>query len=129
MADQDDVRRIALSLPETHEAEGHFGFSVSRGSGRKQIVWAWNERVDPEGPRVRRDDVIVVRVAGPADKAALLAAEPEKFFTEPHYDGYPAVLVRLDAVSVDELEELITEAWLAQASRAMARSFEAARNR
>jgi len=122
------VRRIALSLPATHEAEDHFGFSVARGSGRKQIVWAWNERVDPTGPRVPRHDVIVVRVAGAGDKDALLAADPEKFFTEPHYDGYPAVLVRLDAVSVDELEELITEAWLARASRAMVRSFESGRS-
>ncbi len=129
MATHDDVRRIALSLPETHEADGHFGFSVARGSARKGIVWAWNERVEPKGPRVPRHDVIVVRVDGPADKAALLAADGEKFFTEPHYDGYPAVLVRLGAVSVDELEELITEAWLTRASRAMVRSFEAERDR
>lgn len=90
-------------------------------------MWVWNERVEPMKPRVPREDLIAVRVAGAADKEALLAADPEEFFTEPHYDGFPAVLVRLDAVSLDELEELITEAWLAQAPRDLVTEFEAAR--
>jgi hypothetical protein len=59
--------------------------------------------------------VIAARVANLGQKSALLSAEPKKFFTEPHYDGFPAVLVRLDAVSVADLKVLIAEAWRCQA--------------
>lgn len=121
MASQDDVRRIALSLPQTVEATGHFGFSVlNRGKG-KGIVWAWNERVDPKKPRVPRPDVVAIRVANQAEKQMLLASDQVKFFTEPHYNGFPAVLVRLDAIDVDELEELILDAWRIQAPRGLDR--------
>jgi len=53
---------------------------------------------------------------GLADKEALLAAEPDKYFTEPHYDGYKAVMARIDAFSRSELEELIIDAWRLAAS-------------
>ena len=56
-----------------------------------------------------------VRKAGLAEKDMLLASDPAKFFTEPHYNGFPAVLVRLPAVETDELRELITDAWRCQA--------------
>ena len=123
MADQDDVRRIALSLPETAEAEDHFGFRVRNRAGRngtKQFAWAWNERVTPGQPRVPRPDVLAVRVAGQAEKEMLLAADAGKFFTEPHYNGFPAVLVRLPSIDAGELAELITDAWRCQAPRALA---------
>jgi hypothetical protein len=88
MASRDDVRRIALSLPETVEGEDHFAFSVlNRGK-------------------------------------PLLAAGEEKFFTEPHYNGFPAVLVRLAAIETDELEELITDAWCCLAPRALVDDFD-----
>jgi hypothetical protein len=58
-----------------------------------------------------------VRVANLGHKEALLSADPAKFFTEPHYNGFPAVLVRLDAVSVADLEVLITDAWRCQARK------------
>ena len=125
VADQDDVRRIALSLPETVEAEDHFGFRVRNKAGRsgtKQFAWAWNERVTPGQPRVPRPDVLAVRVAGQAEKEMLLAADAGKFFTEPHYNGFPAVLVRLAAVGEEELRELITDAWRCQAPRDLVRS-------
>jgi hypothetical protein len=61
--------------------------------------------------------VLAVRVADGNEKAALLAADPDKFFTEPHYNGYPAVLVRLRAVSAAELRALLVEAWRCQAPR------------
>jgi hypothetical protein len=64
--------------------------------------------------------VLAVRVASLAEKEELLAADPEKFFTEPHYNGFPAVLVRLPAIDADELAELITDAWRCQAPRALA---------
>jgi len=124
MADQGDVRRIALALPDTSEAEDHFGFSVHNKGKQKGFVWAWNERVEPKKPRVPRADVVAVRVANDFEKEALLASGEEKFFTEPHYNGFPAVLVRLPLIPLDELEELITDAWRCQAPRALVDALE-----
>jgi hypothetical protein len=123
MADQEDVRRIALSLPET--LESGLGFRVrnaSAKSGSKQFAWVWHERVRPGRPRVPRPDVLAVRVADQADKEILLSSDRAKFFTEPHYDGFPAVLVRLSAVEEDELRELITDAWRSQAPPSLVRA-------
>ncbi len=114
MADQEDVRGIALALPETSEADDRFAFSVRAGAKEKGFVWAWNERVEPKKPRIPRADVVAVRVVDLADKDALIASDEEKFFTEPHYNGFPAILVRLPAVSLEELEELIEDAWRCQ---------------
>src|SRR5713226_4224473 len=111
MADQGDVRRIALALPDTREAEDHFSFSVRNKGKQKGFVWAWNERVEPKKPRVPRTDVVAVRVEDQFEKQALLASDEVKFFTEPHYNGFPAVLVRLPLIEIDELEELIVDAW------------------
>jgi hypothetical protein len=69
------------------------------------------ERVTPKKARVPQPKVIAVRVASLEDKDFLLALDPAKFFTEPHYNGFPAVLVRLPAVTVRELRPIITEAW------------------
>lgn len=124
MADQDDVRRIALSLPGTCEADDHFGFSVLSKGKQKGFVWAWNERLEPKKPRVPNPDVVAVRVASRFDKEALLSADQEKFFTEPHYNGFPAVLVRLSAIDPGELEELIIDAWRCQAPRDLASSWQ-----
>jgi hypothetical protein len=124
VADQADVRRIAMALPETVEAEDGFAFSVLNKGRLKGIVWAWMERVEPRKPRVPRSDVVAVRVASQADKQLLLDANPEAFFTEPHYNGFPAVLVRLEAIGPDELKELITDAWRCQAPRALVKESE-----
>ncbi len=110
MARQADVRRIALALPGARETAGRFAFHVDNKGKAKDFVWAWNERVDPKKPRVPRADVCAVRVRDQADKAALLAADAEKFFTEPHYDGFPAVLVRLANVTSAELRKLLADA-------------------
>ena len=115
MATQADVRRIALSLPETEEAEGRFAFSVRAKGKLKGFAWVWMERVTPKKPRVANPAVLAVRVANLAHKDLLISAEPKKFFTEPHYDGFPAVLVRLAEVSVADLRELLEEAWRCQA--------------
>jgi hypothetical protein len=115
MADQDDVRRIALALPDTSEGADHFGFSVRHGSKEKGFVWTWHERVEPKKPRVPRPEVLAVRVPNLGAKEILVASDNEKFFTEAHYNGFPAVLVRLPAIDVDELQELITDAWRCQA--------------
>jgi len=124
VADQDDVRRIALALPETGEAADHFAFSVRNKNTQKRFVWAWNERIGPKKPRVARADVVAVRVADQSDKEALLASGRRAFFTEPHYDGFPAILVRLPLIDVAELEALIVDAWRCQAPRALRASLE-----
>ncbi len=83
MADQDDVRRLALALPGTSEAEDRFSFSVRNKDKQKGFVWAWNERIEPKKPRVPRSDVAALRVADRFEKEALLASDEEAFFTEP----------------------------------------------
>src|SRR5258708_3983219 len=115
MATRADVRRIALSLPAAEEASDHFAFSVPRNGKLKGFVWVWMERVTPKKSRVPNPGVIAVRVANVGQRDLLISAEPAKFFTEPHYNGFPAVLVRLDAVSVADLKLLIAEAWRCQA--------------
>jgi hypothetical protein len=121
MATRADVRRIAMSLPAVEEARVGFAFSVPDKKGKlKGFVWVWMERVVPKKPRVPNPGVIAVRVANVGQKNALLSADPKKFFTEPHYDGFPAVLVRLEAVSVADLKVLIAEAWRCQAPAELA---------
>jgi hypothetical protein len=78
-------------------------------------VWVWQERLEPKKPRKQNPGVLAVRVANLSQKDLMIAADPVKFFTEPHYNGFPAVLVRLDAVTVADLRMLITEAWRCQA--------------
>lgn len=119
MADQQTVRRIALALPGACEEKGHFAFSVENKGKQKGFVWVWLERVHPKKARVPRADVIAVRVRDQAEKAALLAGDPDTFFTEPHYDGFPAVLVRLPAITEARLRKLIGDAWRCQAPRAL----------
>src|SRR5215475_15296727 len=111
MATQRDVRRIALALPGAEETPGHFAFSVRNKGKLKGFAWVWMERVVPKKPRVANPAVLAVRVPNLGQKDALLAAEPRKFFTEPHYNGFPAILVRLSEVKVGELRMLLEEAW------------------
>jgi hypothetical protein len=121
MATQDDVRRIALSLPETTEEPGGFRFLVAG----KQFAWVWLERAEPKAPRVPNPEVLAVRVADKLEKESLLAVDSEKFFSEPHYDGYPAVLVRLRAVDPSELEDLLTDAWRTRAPKRLVAQYDA----
>ena len=115
MATRADVRRIALSFPETEEAVDHFAFSVRSKGKSKGFAWVWMERVMPRKSRVANPGVIAVRVANNAQKDVIIASDSKKFFTEPHYEGFPAVLVRLKAVTVADLKVLIAEAWRCQA--------------
>lgn len=123
MATRDDVRRIALALPETGEEEDRFAFYVMNRGKRKAMAWVWMERLDPKQPRVPQPAVIAVRVPNQLEKDALLSMDARKFFTEPHYNGFPAVLVRLAEIEADELEDLITEAWRTQAPKALVKQF------
>src|SRR4051812_40507677 len=111
MSTQADVRRIALALPGVEESTDHFAFSVPGKPKPKGIAWVWNERVVPKQPKVPNPAVLAVRVANLAEKDLIIANEPAKYFTEPHYNGFPAVLVRLEAVTVADLRPLLEEAW------------------
>jgi len=111
MATRADVRRIAMSLPNVQEGKDHFAFSVPNKGKLKGFVWVWMERVVQKKPRVANPGVIAVRVANVGQRNAMLSADPVKFFTEPHYAGFPAVLVRLDAVTVADLKVLLAEGW------------------
>jgi len=107
MADADDVRRIALALPDVAEIDSDgFDFRVAD----KGFVWSYPER-RPGKPRVIRTDIAVLFVGDEAEKQALLLGEPDLFFAPPGYDGYPLVMLRLAAVDVARLTELLTDAW------------------
>jgi hypothetical protein len=107
MADENDVRRIALGLAEVTEIESD-GFDFrARGKG---FVWSYPERL-PGQKRVIRTDIAALYVGDEAEKQALVLGEPDVFFTTPGYDGWPVVMLRLDQVDVERLEELVTDAW------------------
>ena len=124
MATWDDVRRLALAMPETGEEprHGHASWRVRD----KPFVWerplrpadvrALGERA-PEGP------ILGARVEHLVAKEALLADDPDVFFTTPHFDGYPAVLARLDRISIEDLEEVVVEAWLSRAPKRLAQAY------
>lgn len=124
MATWDDVRELALALPETEEATS-FG-NASWGVKGKGFVW---ER--PLGKKDRRDlgdaapdgPILGASVPDLGAKEALLADDPGVFFTTPHFDGYPAILVRLDRIDVPDLEELVVEAWLCRAPKRLTGRF------
>ena len=115
MATRADVRRIALALPATEEARDRFAFSVRRKGKLKGFAWVWMKRIDPKKPRVPEASVIALRVPSVADRDRMIADRPDRFFTEPHYNGFPAVLLRLAAVSAAQLEPLVEQAWKCQA--------------
>jgi hypothetical protein len=115
MASRADVRRIALSFPATEQEGDRFAFAVRNKGKLKGFAWVWMERVTPKKPRVPNPSVIAVRVPNLAHKDLMISVDSAKFFTEPHYEGFPAVLVRLDAVTVADLEVLLEDAWRCQA--------------
>lgn len=115
MATQADVRRIALSFAGAEESKDDFAFSVWNKGKLKGFAWVWKERVFPKKPRVPNHAVMAIRTANVAQRDALLSADARKFFTEPHYNGFPAVLVRLEAVTVADLKVLLADAWASMA--------------
>ncbi len=130
MASWDDVRRIAIALPETTETSSHGG-TVAWRVKNKLFVWERPlRRADLEalGDAAPKGPIIGVRVPDVGVKEALLAELPDVYFTTPHFDGYPAILVRLDRVPVDELDEVVTEAWLTQAPKRLANAYLAERD-
>jgi hypothetical protein len=116
VATDDDVRRIALALPNVEEipSEG-FDFRV----GNKGFVWSYPERI-PGRRREIRTDIAVLYVGDEAEKQALLLGEPDLFFTNAGYDGWPLVMLRLERVDPARLEELILDAWRMRAPTELA---------
>lgn len=125
MATWDDVRRVALALPETIEQLSRDGVPAWRV---KDKLFAWERplrRADlealgdaaPEGP------ILATRVADLGVKEALLAEEPDVYFTTPHFNGYSAILVRLDRATAAEVKELLVDAWLARAPKRLAKEY------
>jgi hypothetical protein len=124
MAGWDDVRRIALGLPETGEGTswGNLAWKVKD----KTFVWERPLRrsdLEALGDAAPDGQILGARVEHEVAKQAVLADESGVFFTIPHFDGYPAVLVKLDEIAVPELEEVITEAWLCRAPPKLARRY------
>lgn len=124
MADLNDLQRIALSFPETTQEEGRIAYAVMNKGKPKGFAWVWLERSDPKKARVPNPAVIAIRVRNNLEKEMLIEAEPTKFFTEAHYNGFPAILVRLAAVEIAELEALLRNGWRSQAPPALVKSFD-----
>ncbi len=124
MATWADVRRLALALPATSE-----------GTSWRCAAWKVRDRTFVWERPLRRADlehlgdaapdgpVLGAAVADEGVKRALVADDPAVYLTTPHFDGYAAVLVRLDAIDAGELAELVTDAWLAKAPVRLARAF------
>ncbi len=125
MATWDDVRRLALALPSTEERTAHSGVQwtvANRGS------FAWERPLrasdlEALGDAAPTGDILGVRVPDEGVKFALIADEPGVYFTTPHFNGYPAVLVRLAEIDETGLSELLTESWLVKAPKRLAKEF------
>jgi len=113
-----------MKFPGVVAAEEGFAFSVPTKKHRNGFVWAWNERIHPKKAKVPSKEVIAVSVRNLTEKEMILSSDASKFFTEPHYNGFPAVLVRLAAIEPEELEDLLLEAWKTKASAEHIRQFE-----
>ena len=104
------LKRIAMELPDVTDSERPLAYFVKVGGAEKQFVWSWKERIDPKKPRVENRSVVVFYVANVGQRDAMISAEPKKFFTEPHYYNYPAVLARLKELTAADLRVLLAEA-------------------
>jgi hypothetical protein len=124
VATWDDVRRLALALPDTSER-------LSRDLRQWRVhdkLFVWERplrRADLEalGADAPGGPILGARVEHLGAKDALVAEGPAVFFTTPHFDGYPAILVRLDRIDLGELHEVIVEAWLARAPKRLAKTY------
>jgi hypothetical protein len=128
MATWDELRQIAMSLSEVSEKADRNGIRQWRVKD-KPMVWERPLRPSdfealgesaPDGP------ILGARLPDVGAKEALLADDGDIYFTTPHFDGYPAILVEMDNISIEELEELVVEAWLTQAPKRLSRDWLAA---
>jgi hypothetical protein len=125
VATLNDVRRIALSLPGTSEeqtARGWAAFIVNK----KFFVWEralLKSDIEALGEKAPKGTILGARTADLEMKEVMLKSDPHVFFTTPHFDGYPAVLVHLSRIGVRELHDVIVEAWLARAGKRAVRAY------
>lgn len=119
MASLSDLPALAQSFPGAEVSADGRAISLTIKGKKKGICWVWMERTDPKKARVPNLEVLAVVTPNLSAKDMLIATEPGKFFTEPHYNGFSAVLVRLNAVSFSELEDLLLEAYRAKATKEM----------
>jgi hypothetical protein len=122
MVDLSTLRRLALALPEVEASPdgARLAFSV-RGKG---VAWSYFARAHPKARRELVEGVIAVRCRLET-KEMLIEAAPERFFDDDHYRGFPAVLVRLEAIEADELAGLLAQAWRLLAPKALVKRVEA----
>src|SRR3954452_24528514 len=124
MATWEDVARLALDLPETDER-------LSRGNRQwrvKDKLFVWERPLRQSdlkalGPDAPQGPILGARVEHVMAKEALVADPSGVFFTTPHFDGYPAILVKLDRIEVPELEEVVVEAWVCRAPKRVAQAY------
>jgi hypothetical protein len=124
MASWRDVRRIVATLPDTAEKTGH-GETATWTVHGKSFAWERPLRksdLAALGKKAPTGAILGVRTADLEMKEVLLAADPA-FFTTPHFDGYPAILVQLDDIAVADVQRVIVEAWLARAPTRLAEEF------
>jgi hypothetical protein len=124
MASWADVQRLALALPETSER-------IARDMRQwrvKDKLFVWErplraKEIKDLGERAPDGPIVAARVEHLVAKEALLADDAEVYFTTAHFDGYAAILARLERLRVKDLEELVTEAWLARAPGPLVRAY------
>ena len=121
MATWADVSRIVETLPDTAEVKPR-DWRVRK----KLMVWERPLRqadYKALGDDAPNGDILGARVADEGVKFALIADQPDVYFTTPHFDGYASVLVRLAEIGVPELTELVTDAWMVQAPKTLVKAF------
>jgi hypothetical protein len=129
MATWDDIAAVALALPEVAEEPSH-GWRAWKVR-KKLFVWERPLRakeIEQLGGAAPDGDILGVHVPDVEAKLAMLESEPEIYFTTPHFDDHPSVLVRLERIARDDLEEAIVEAWLARAPKRVAVAYLAERD-
>ena len=124
MATWEDVSRLALALPDVVEGTDTNGYKWE--VHRKHFAYERPLRkrdleelgaTAPDGP------ILGLRVAELADKQGLIGSNPAVFFTIPHYEAYPAVLALLEKIELDQLQEVLTDAWLCRAPKRLAAAY------
>ena len=121
-----ELEEFALTLPETTTGPSYGGAPALRVN-KKMVARLRGEMADhvDDLTGAPYGDVLMVGVADLGEKEALLAAEGDAYFTIPHYEGYPAVLVRLDRADLTELRELLLDAWMRTAPQRALKAYEA----
>jgi hypothetical protein len=124
MATWDDVRTIALALPEAVEQSGVRGLKWE--VRKKHFAWErplGKRDQDELGEDAPSEPILGVSTADLAEKEGLIASNPDVFFTIAHFEGYAAVLVLLERIGTDQLREVLTDAWLCRAPKRLAEQY------